>query len=245
MAGAAGDWSPVRDMAQNDWISFWNSQHSIYVNARHLDLHYRDVADRMLQLDPLATANVLDFGCGEALHADRVAARVGHLWLCEAASRVRDNLRARFGALSNVSVVGPDDLQAMPSGTLNLIVANSVAQYLTRDELDALLRRWRELLAPDGRLILADVIPPGVSPVSDALALLRYAFHNGFLVAAVAGLVRTVLSPYRRIRASLGITTYSEREITERIEKAGFRTERLPFNFEHQPARISFVAVPC
>jgi SAM-dependent methyltransferase len=231
-------------MSENSWVSFWNSQHSIYVNARHLDLHYRDVADRMLQLQPARDANVLDFGCGEAIHADRVAAAVGRLWLCEAAPRVRDNLRGRFGHLANVKVIGAEDLASIPAGTLDLIVANSVAQYLTRDELDGLLRTWRGLLAPHGRLILADVVPPGVSPVSDALALLRYAWSNGFLVAAFAGLVRTVLSPYRRIRASLGITTYTEREITDRINTCGFRTERLPFNFEHQPARISFVATP-
>lgn len=230
-------------MAEN-WISFWNSEHSIYVNARHLDLHYRDVAERLLQLEPARTANVLDFGCGEATHADRVAAQVGQLWLCEAASRVRDHLRERFATVPNIQVISPEELDALPAGTLDLVVANSVAQYLTRDELDRLLRTWRRLLAPDGRLILADVVPPGVSPASDALALLRYAWRNGFLVAACAGLVRTVLSPYRRIRANLGITTYSEREISERIDAAGFRTERLPFNFEHQPARISFVAVP-
>jgi SAM-dependent methyltransferase len=230
-------------MADN-WISFWNSQHSIYVNARHLDLHYRDVADRLLQLDPARTDSVLDFGCGEATHADRVAARVGGLWLCEAASRVRDNLRARFRNQANLKVISPDELSAMPAGSLNLIVANSVAQYLTREELDALLRTWRKLLAPNGRLVIADVVPPGVSPLSDALALLRYAASNGFLVAAFLGLVRTVLSPYRRIRAQLGITTYTEAEITQRIDAAGFKTERLPFNFEHQPARISFVATP-
>jgi SAM-dependent methyltransferase len=231
-------------MSENTWISFWNSQHSIYVNARHLDLHYRDVADRILQLNPGRTANVLDFGCGEALHADRVAAEIGQLWLCEAAARVRDNLRGRFGHLANVKVIGPEDLAAIPAGALNLIVANSVAQYLTRDELDGLLRSWRKLLGANGRLILADVVPPGVSPISDALALLRYAWANGFLVAAFAGLARTVLSPYRRIRAQLGITTYTEQEITARIDAAGFRTERLPFNFEHQPARISFAATP-
>jgi SAM-dependent methyltransferase len=230
-------------MADN-WISFWNTQHSIYVNARHLDLHYRDVADRMLQLEPGRTDNVLDFGCGEATHADRVAARVGQLWLCEAAPRVRDHLRERFGAVANIKVVGPGELSGIAPGTLDLIVANSVAQYLTRDELAGLLRTWRRLLKANGRLILADVVPPGVSPISDALALLRYAWSNGFLLAAFAGLVRTTLSPYRRIRARLGITTYTEPEITARIKAAGFSVERLPFNFEHQPARISFVATP-
>lgn len=231
-------------MSEKDWVSFWNSQHSIYVNARHLDLHYRDVADRILDLKPARDAKVMDFGCGEALHADRVAARVGHLWLCEAASRVRDNMRRRLSALGNVTVIGPDELGTLKAGSLDLIVANSVAQYLTRDELDALLRSWRALLAPNGRLVLADVIPPGVSPASDALALLRYAWDNGFFTAAVGGLCRTVLSPYRRIRAELGITTYSEGEIVGRINAAGFATERLPFNFEHQPARLSFVATP-
>lgn len=230
-------------MADN-WISFWDTQDSIYVNARHLDLHYRDVADRLLQLAPARTDNVLDFGCGEATHADRVAAQVGALWLCEAAPRVRDSLRARFGALANVKVIGADELPGIAPGTLNLIVANSVAQYLTRDELDALLRTWRRLLAPNGRLVVADVIPPGVSPVSDALALLRYAWSNGFLIAALIGLVRTVLSPYRRIRARLGITTYTEDEIKARIDAAGFKAERLPFDFEHQPARLSFIATP-
>ena len=231
-------------MTENNWVSFWNSQHSIYVNALHFDVHYRDVADRMLQLEPARTANVLDFGCGEAMHADRVAARVGQLFLCEAASRVREHLRERFGHLANVRVIGPEELAAMPPGSLDLIVANSVSQYLTRDELDGLLRSWRNLLSANGRLILADVVPPGVSPLSDVRALLRYAWSNGFLLAAFGGLARTVLSPYRRIRAQLGITTYSEDEITRKIDAAGFRTARLPFNFEHQPARISFVATP-
>jgi SAM-dependent methyltransferase len=173
-----------------------------------------------------------------------VAARVGQLYLCEAAERVRDHLRARFGQVANMKVIGSDELRELAPGTFDLVVANSVAQYLTRAELDALLRTWRQLLKPGGRLIIADVVPPGVSPISDALALLRYAWSNGFLVAAFAGLVRTALSPYRRIRARLGITTYTEQEIRERIAAAGFSVERLPFNFEHQPARISFVARP-
>ena len=28
-----------------DWIAFWNSQNPIYVNARHRDVHYRNVAE--------------------------------------------------------------------------------------------------------------------------------------------------------------------------------------------------------
>jgi SAM-dependent methyltransferase len=226
----------------SDWIGFWNSEHSIYVNARHLDLHYQDIADHFVALGFDPAARILDYGCGEAVHADRVAARAGALWLCEASSRVRDNLRSRFRDVNNIRVTEPDEIQALPDGAFDLIVANSVVQYWTPQELDATLRTWRRLLAPAGRLVLADVIPPGLSPLRDALALLRYAAQRGFLLAAIAGLFRTAFSPYRRLRSELGITTYEEADIIAHLRKAGLMPQRLPYNFEHQPRRMSFVA---
>ena len=64
-----------------DWIAFWDSEHSIYVNARHRDVHYRRIAqDIRAQLPPGAA--VLDYGCGEALHADLVADVARRLILC-------------------------------------------------------------------------------------------------------------------------------------------------------------------
>ena len=35
-----------------DWISFWNSDHPIYVNARHRDVHYRGIADDVSRYVP-------------------------------------------------------------------------------------------------------------------------------------------------------------------------------------------------
>lgn len=29
----------------SDWRSFWDNAHSIYVNARHKDVHYREIAE--------------------------------------------------------------------------------------------------------------------------------------------------------------------------------------------------------
>src|SRR5262245_21103733 len=39
---------------------------------------------------------VLDYGCGEALHADLVAAVAGEVLLCEAAARVRAKIAVCF-----------------------------------------------------------------------------------------------------------------------------------------------------
>ena len=42
-----------------DWIAFWDSEHSIYVNARHRDVHYRRIAQDIRTHLP-AGAAVLD-----------------------------------------------------------------------------------------------------------------------------------------------------------------------------------------
>jgi SAM-dependent methyltransferase len=228
--------------AMADWRSFWDSAHSIYVNARHKDVHYREIADQIAAFVPGREARVLDFGCGEAIHADRVAAVAGEVLLCESAASVRATMGTRFAANPRIKVISPEQLDTMPDESLDLVVANSVAQYLTPAELDRLLGLWRRLLAPGGVLIVADIIPPDVGAVSDVAALLRYAARNGFLIAALAGLARTAVSPYRKLRSQLGITQYTQAQFVQKLKAAGYSAERLARNMEHNPARMTFRA---
>ncbi len=231
-------------MSGDDWTSFWDRPHSIYVNARHFDVHYRDIANGIIALLPGSNARVLDHGCGEATHAGLVAAAAADLVLCEAAPSVRAKLRQRFGSNDKIKVLAPEEVERLPDASLDLVVANSLVQYLTSGELDRLLATWRRLLAPGGALIVADVIPPGAGVLTDTVALLRYAARNGFLTAAMVGLARTSFSRYRRMRAKLGISCYGEAEFTAKLAANGFAAERLPFNLEHNPARMTFRARP-
>jgi SAM-dependent methyltransferase len=225
-----------------DWRSFWDSEHSIYVNARHKDVHYREIAEQIAAFVLGPSARVLDFGCGDAIHADMVAAVAAEVWLCDAAPSVRAAMAQRFAGNPRIKVIAPEKVEKLAASSLDLIVANSVAQYLSRHELDRLLAVWRRLLAPGGVLIVADVIPPDVGALSDVAALLRYAQANGFLLAALAGLARTAVSPYRRLRARLGISQYTQSEFLTKLQAAGFTAERLARNMEHNPARMTFRA---
>jgi hypothetical protein len=117
-------------------------------------------------------------------------------------------------------------------------------QYLSTAELERLLALWKRLLAPGGTLIVADIIPPDVGAISDVVALLRYAMKHGFLLAALAGLARTAVSPYRKLRNQLGIAQYTEAEFMQRLRSAGYTAERLARNMEHNPARMTFRARP-
>ncbi|MCZ7658194.1 MAG: methyltransferase domain-containing protein [Xanthobacteraceae bacterium] len=228
----------------SDWRSFWDNAHSIYVNARHKDVHYREIAEQIAGFVPHPGARVLDHGCGEAIHADKVAAVAGEVLLCDAAPSVRRAIAARFAANPRIRALAPEEVEALPPASLDLIVANSLAQYLTEAELDRLLAAWRRLLVPGGTLVVADVIPPDVGPVSDVIALLRYAAANGFLLAALVGLARTATSRYGRLRKTLGVTRYAESAFMAKLAAAGFSAERLPRNMEHNPARMTFRARP-
>lgn len=230
--------------AMTDWRSFWDSEHSIYVNARHKDVHYRDMARSIVAFVPAPQARVLDFGCGEATHADEVAKVAASVLLCDAAPSVRASMAARFAGNPRIKVISPEEAERLREGSVDLIVANSVVQYLSDAEIDRMLAVWRTLIAPGGILIVADVIPPDVGKLSDIVALLRYAKRNGFLGAAFVGLAKTAVSPYRKLRSQIGIAQYTEAEFMQRLRSAGFAAERLPTNMEHNPARMTFRARP-
>ena len=104
-----------------DWVTFYDSPHSIYVNARHRDLHYARLADAIAAYVPAPSAAVLDFGCGEALSADRVAAAAERLVLVEAAPNVRAKLIEAFGDNPRIAEVSPTDLDTMPPASFDLI----------------------------------------------------------------------------------------------------------------------------
>ena len=104
----------------------------------------------------------------------------------------------------------PEEIAALPPGSLDVVVLHSVAQYLSPKELDELLVLFRRLLGADGVFILGDIIPPHVSALGDAAALLHFAARNGFLGAALVGLGRTFVSDYWRLRSNLGLTRYGE-----------------------------------
>ncbi|MBV9558146.1 MAG: class I SAM-dependent methyltransferase [Pseudolabrys sp.] len=228
-----------------NWVNFYDFKHSvIYVNERHRDVHYRTIAQDILPYVPSPSARVLDYGCGEATSADLVAAACGHLTLAEAAPNVRASLIARYAGNPKVSVATPDDIKAMPDGTFDLIVMHSVAQYLTAHQLDETLATFRRLVKPDGMVIVGDIVPPKFAAPYAALALLKFAAQNGFLGAAILGLIRIFFSDYMRLKKTAGLSHYEEAQMLAKLKSAGFKAARAEFNIGHNERRMTFVARP-
>jgi len=224
-----------------NWVEYYDSDHSIYVNARHRDVHYARLAEAFLRHVPPG-ARVLDYGCGEALHAARIAASADRLLLAEAGPAVRARLTARFADNPAVTVISTDEVKALPRGVLDMVILHSVSQYLSGDDFARIAALFYDLLAPGGLLLVGDVVPPTASVVNDTAALLRFGWRDGFFVAAAAGLVRTFFSDYRQLRSRIGLTRYSEAEMVAKLSASGFAATRAPVNAGHLTTRMTFLA---
>jgi ubiquinone/menaquinone biosynthesis C-methylase UbiE len=226
----------------DDWIDYYDSTHTIYVSKLHRDLHFQVIARDIIGYISSPGAVVLDYACGEALSAARVAEACGKLYLAEPAPGVRGRLITRFAPNMKIRVRSLDDLRKMAEKSVDLAVMNSVAQYMTPDELDAALAVIRRLLKPGGRLVLGDILRPEVGMIRDVIALLRFAVTHGFLKDAVKGLISTALSDYRQLRAKVGLQRYGEAEMIAKFAASGFTASRAHVNIGHNPWRMTFVA---
>jgi SAM-dependent methyltransferase len=226
----------------DDWIDYYDSTHTIYASKRHRDLHFEIIARDIIGYIPSNDAVVLDYSCGEALSAAKVAEACGMLILAEPAPGVRGRLIARFAPNTRIRVRSLEDVRKMHETSIDLVVMNSVAQYMTPVELDAALAIIKRLLRPNGRLVLGDILRPEVGMGGDVLALLRFAAKHGFLRDALIGLVSTALSDYRQLRTKVGLTRYSEADLAAKLSAAGFTVSRAPQNIGHNPWRMTFIA---
>ncbi|MDB5627542.1 MAG: Methyltransferase type 12 [Tardiphaga sp.] len=226
----------------NDWIDYYDSTHTIYASKLHRDVHFEIVAADIIRYIPSPDAVVLDYACGEALSAPKVAAACAKLILAEPAPGVRGRLIDRFAPISTIEVRALHDLSSLEDRSVDLAVMNSVAQYMTPQQLDSAFSVISRLLKPDGRLVLGDVLHAHAGTVSDVTSLLRLAVQHGFLKDALVGLVRTALSDYRQLRSKVGLQRYTEADVLAKLAAAGLTGARENINIGHNQSRMTFVA---
>jgi ubiquinone/menaquinone biosynthesis C-methylase UbiE len=226
----------------DEWIDYYDSTHTIYASKLHRDLHFQLIARDIIGYITSPDAVVLDYACGEALSAARVAEACGKLYLAEPAPGVRGRLIARFAPNTRIRVRSLDDLRKMEEKSVDLVVMNSVAQYMTPEELDSAFAVVRRMLKPTGRLVVGDILRPEVGMPKDVLALLKFAGRHGFLTDALYGLASTALSDYRQLRSRVGLQRYGEGDMIAKLAASGFSASRAHVNIGYNPWRMTFVA---
>jgi SAM-dependent methyltransferase len=225
------------------WLDFWNAPNAIYVSRRHQEAHYARVLSGIGRFLPAGgAAVVLDWGCGDALAADDLAQTCRTLLLYDRADSTRRRLLSHYAGSPKIRILDDAELDAVAPASVDLIVVNSVVQYLSPSQFTDALKLFRRLLKSDGRLLLGDIIAPDTSLVGHVTTFLRFAWQNGFLVAAIIGLARNFVSPYRQLRRNAGYACYTESGMLGILDKNGFVGERLTSNIAVSQLRSSYLA---
>jgi ubiquinone/menaquinone biosynthesis C-methylase UbiE len=226
----------------HSWLSYWESPNRSYVSERHKRAHYEAVFAGTRPHLPRRGGVVLDWGCGDALAAPQIADLCGTVLLYEAAESTCQRLRQRYTGDPRIRVLKKDELNARPSESIDLIVVNSVIQYLSSEDFDAALGLFQRLLKQGGSLLLGDVISPGTGNIRHVRTFLEFARRKRFLAAAIWGLARTYASSYRRLQRDVGLAAYDAAEMLRRLAEHGFAAEKLTRNIAVSTHRSAYLA---
>jgi hypothetical protein len=228
----------------SSWLIFWDNPHSIYVNAQHKEVHFRQIAQEIAALVFGPNASFLDHGSGEALHADIIAAAAGDLLLCEGAPSVRAGLEELHGTNPKIRVLCTARCCSAARAlawcywlALRRAISHGPGCWRTFRNVSSIIEN-RRITRRQRRY------SPDVGPTSDACALLRFAVANGFLLAALGGLLRTFFSDYRQLRSRVGLSRYSEDAMLQKLGLAGYSANRVAVNIGHNQSRMAFHARP-
>jgi ubiquinone/menaquinone biosynthesis C-methylase UbiE len=228
--------------SMRSWLSYWSAPNKSYVNERHRQAHYAKVFAGIRPHLPQGPGRVaLDWGCADAYRAPDIAEICGEAVLYEAAETTRQRLHARFGGDRRIRVIdgGLDELAA---ASVDIAIVNSVIQYLSAEEFDAMLRGVHRVLKPDGALIIGDVIDPDTPTSRHVGAFLAFAARNGFLIPAILALAGMRTSAYGQLHREIGLAAYRTSEMEQKLADCGFAGERLARNIAVSPHRSSYIA---
>lgn len=225
------------------WPAFWEE-------AAHLHIHRVEAGDYLERLrrgvSLQATDRVFDFGCGFGHVAGLLAAEALSIGYWDAAEQMRVATAARTAELgdraASFDLSGPVPDGAL--GAFDLVLANSVVQYMSPDELARWLPRWRSMLAPGGRIVLSDLPVPGASALAELVGMLRFAARRGFLLRAV----RDAASEARRYSSSRSrseLQRWTPEEFVRLAAGHGLTARILPANLTHRAGRFSVLLTPC
>jgi 2-polyprenyl-3-methyl-5-hydroxy-6-metoxy-1,4-benzoquinol methylase len=147
-------------------------------------------------------------------------------------------------ARRRVEELAPDRTQIwsavaeIPKARYNVIVLNSVVQYMTAaNELEKFLSLARDLLRKEGGfIVISDVIPQNYSPVLDGLECLFYAARRGLLWPMILHLGRTF-----RNGGHNAVKRYDCAELEEFAEHSGYELKKLERNLTPSKRRYSVV----
>ena len=184
---------------------------------------------------------VLDFGAGYGSVSAFIRNKVKHIYLLDKADYMQEVLKFNYSQYDNMEVIG--DLDEI-NEKVSVIIVNSVAQYIDKEEFKSILKGFKKVCKPDAQIVIADLIPNNYSKLQDfrgQLSLsLKYGFFTKLLVYAVSN---TFFSPKLSLSGDY-LIKYDPEEMIAMLSDHGFESRLAESNFTYSRKRFTILAKP-
>jgi hypothetical protein len=156
---------------------------------------------------------------------------------------MRRRAQAHVTGIANAVVTDPASLAPPIPDGFDLVLANSVVQYMPFDALCDWLPRWRSLLARGGRVVLSDVLPTRrrrgevARELFETLALQA---RHGLLLYAIRTRLGDVLR-YTQARRAAPLTRVEPEQLAWLARGRGFEVDVLSRNLTCRRGRMTMV----
>ena len=233
---------PVMGKATDErggWESHWEGLEGTPQFFREQAKEY--VRSLELALPLYTNARVLDFGCGFGFVAKILAPKVGQVFLWDASANMRRRARLNVATHENVRFLDFSNSESVHSDLcFDLILVNSVVQYMPIHEFSAWLIRWRAMLSPGGRIIVSDLIPPDHNSILDIIDLLKFSVRHGVLGNAI---LRSFLKlgRYWRVRRTWPLARIGLEQLSQKARAASLAVNCLPRNLTQFSTRFTAI----
>jgi cyclopropane fatty-acyl-phospholipid synthase-like methyltransferase len=179
---------------------------------------------------------VLDFGCGFGFVASALAPRVGSVAVWDASPRMRSRASLTLKPNANARLI--DLSQTVLAERFDLILVNSVTQYMPPAEFDVWLERWRNLLVDAGRLVLSDLLTSAHDTWMDVIDILRFSGRHRILLRTIHEATFEARR-YWRTRTVQPLVHIDRDDLVSRARAAGFVVAFLERNLTHLTHRTT------
>jgi 2-polyprenyl-3-methyl-5-hydroxy-6-metoxy-1,4-benzoquinol methylase len=228
------------------WTKFWANEGEAFVKIMRLATGV--FAERfILKFGPLKGKTILDYGCGPGLLADALEGSESTIAGADINAFFLKEYQRKHPHATLIHLK-PDEERADKSlsekfvnDKFDYIILLSITQYFKdsnalRDTL-AILSKF---LAHDGKIVLADVVPPNHSAISDGLSLLKYSVRKNYMLEMIMFLRYLFFSAYRTHSSKTPLLQFSKAEIEKICEALGLKCTQ-ESNLTMHKTRVNFI----
>ncbi|MEI8110359.1 MAG: class I SAM-dependent methyltransferase [Chitinophagia bacterium] len=207
----------------SDWLSFWSKNPKLFGIVMQKNAVY--FADKLLKRKVIqSTHRLLDIGCGPGFLAEQLQDKVSGYYGVDISENCIQTCRKKFEGKTNIQFMQIDSadnensLAYFEKNTIqfDVIVILSVVQYFSDiAKVEVLLSNCKKILAPNGKIILADVIQTEKGLLKDAFSVLVDSIQKNYFMSFLRFLYEARFSKYNELRIKNNLLNIPE----EAIEK--------------------------